>query len=376
MVVGLFMAVFLVGALYALAGVGASVAYQERIQEAVDEAAFGAAVGHATSMNAIATVNTANLVAYSVLAGAALSQDAAATCLRFHMILGAGSVGGYPPPDGFCQELLDRYTGAREAMEPALLEELRRGTDAAEAVARETPRLAATEVEDLLRERLGSALRRGFLVPRPMAVAGHGTDAFCALGNLHTHRLAEIEMGIDIAYRLIGEDRPVVYRDMPYCPAPDGVDAFVPAPRERPVGTEPFQVRVVAIGDSPRLRNLDAGVAVARIFSTQAVDVGRGTLEERGPVASVAVAQAEYFSTWDLVNLLEDAPQHGVEEDSFRTGWRARLRRWRMPTGGSADLADSDPIYDDFLRSTVLGECSGACDDVMTDLLAARDALH
>jgi hypothetical protein len=209
-----------------------------------------------------------------------------------------------------------------------------------------------------------------------MAARPGGTAAFCALANLHTHRMAEIAMGIDIAYRTIGEDNAHIGRDLPYCPEIDGVDAYVPTPAERPVGTETFQVRVVVIGDSARLRSLEQGVDVARIFSTRMVDVGRGGLAERDTVPSAVVAQAEYYSTWNLVNLDADSLVHAVEEDSFRTEWRARLRTWRYPTGGSADPAETDPMYADWLRRTLLPECGGACDDVVDDLWAARDALH
>lgn len=377
MVVGLFMAVFLVGALYALAGIGASVVYQERMQQAADEAAFTAAVDHAVGMNALATVNAANAVSMSVLAGAFLSERAADLCVRFGIILGEGTPREtYPAPDGFCRELRDKYAGARATMQPQLVEELRRGTDAAAAIARETPRLSATDVEALLDERLGASMRRGFLVPRPMAARPSGTAAFCALANLHTHRMAEIAMGLDIAYRTIGEDNARIGRDLPYCPEIDGIDAYVPSPPDRPVGTEPFQVRVVVVGDSERLRVLEQGVNVARIFSTRYVDVGRGGLSDRPSVASVAIAQAEYFSTWDLANLEVDRPRRSVEEDVFRTEWRARLRTWRYPTGGSADPVDNDPLYSDWLRRTVLPECGGACDDVVEDLWASRDALH
>lgn len=377
MVVGLFMAVFLVGALYALAGVGASIAYQERMQQAADEAAFSAAVGHATGMNAIATVNAANAVSLAVLAGASLTEGAADLCTRFGIITGAGDPPEvYPPPDGFCRELLDTYAGARGAMQPQLVEELRRGTDAAEAVARETPRLAAIEVEELLRERLGADLRRGFLVPRPMAAVPSGTAAFCALANLHTHRLAEIAMGTGIARRLIGEDNALVGRDHPYCPTLSGVDAYVPSPPARPVGSEAYQVRVVVVGDSPRLRALERGVAVARIFSTHWIDAGRGSLSAEHSVASVAVSQAEYYSTWPLANAPSDLARHSMEEEAFRTEWRARLRRWRFPTGGSSDPVINEPLYRAWLRTEVLPECGGACDDVADDLWAARDALH
>ena len=377
MVVALLMAVFLVGALYALAGIGASVSYQERMQQAADEAAFGAAVEHARAMNALATVNAANSVSYAVLAGAALTESAADLCVRFGIILGEGTPREtYPAPDGFCRELYDRYSGARATMEPPLVDDLRRGTEAAETIATEAPHLAAAEVERLLEARLGEELAEGFLVPRPMAARPSGTEAFCALANLHTHRLARTAMGLDIAYRIIGEDNARVGRDLPYCPAPEGVHAYVPSPRERPVGTEPYQVRVVAVGESERLRLFARGVRIARIFSTRWVDVSRGRPDERRPVASVAVSQAEYYSTWELANAPADLAAHSVEEETFRTEWRARLRRFRYPTGGATDPVVTDPLYEAWLETAVLPRCGAACAEVTADLRGARDALH
>jgi hypothetical protein len=208
-----------------------------------------------------------------------------------------------------------------------------------------------------------------------MAVVPGGLAPFCALANLHTHRLAEIALGIDMAYRLIGEDRAQVGRDLPYCPEIDGIDAFVPEPNNRPIGTEPFQVRVVVVGDSPRLRFLQQGVNIARIFSTRYVETGRGDPGDPASVASVAIAQAEYYSTWEYANLREDGEEHSVEEDAFRTDWRARLRRWRIRTG-AADTSTSDAAYDEFLEQSVLPECGDACDDVRQDLRRGRDALH
>ncbi|MDP3276817.1 MAG: hypothetical protein Q8Q09_16575 [Deltaproteobacteria bacterium] len=57
MIIGLFFALFLVGALYYLLGIGASILYRERMQDAADSAAFAGAVLKARGMNLIALIN-------------------------------------------------------------------------------------------------------------------------------------------------------------------------------------------------------------------------------------------------------------------------------------------------------------------------------
>lgn len=57
MVIGLFMAVFLVAALYYAIGVGEVLYQRERMQDAADAAAFSAAVMHARGMNVIVLIN-------------------------------------------------------------------------------------------------------------------------------------------------------------------------------------------------------------------------------------------------------------------------------------------------------------------------------
>lgn len=57
MVIGLFFALFLVGALYYLLGIGQAAMYRERLQDAADTAAFAGAVFKARAMNFIALIN-------------------------------------------------------------------------------------------------------------------------------------------------------------------------------------------------------------------------------------------------------------------------------------------------------------------------------
>lgn len=73
MVVGVFMAAFLVGSLWYIIGIGDAVLYRERMQDGADAAAYAAAVYHARGMNMIAMLNIimaailAILVAFKLL---------------------------------------------------------------------------------------------------------------------------------------------------------------------------------------------------------------------------------------------------------------------------------------------------------------------
>ncbi|MFK8002618.1 MAG: TadE/TadG family type IV pilus assembly protein, partial [Polyangiales bacterium] len=57
MVIGLFMAVFLVGMLYYIVGLGDAIAYRERMQDTSDVGSFTAAVVNARGMNLIVMLN-------------------------------------------------------------------------------------------------------------------------------------------------------------------------------------------------------------------------------------------------------------------------------------------------------------------------------
>ncbi len=57
MVMGLFMATFLIGAMWFMKGIGDAVVFKDRMQEAADHVAFTSAVVHARGMNIISVIN-------------------------------------------------------------------------------------------------------------------------------------------------------------------------------------------------------------------------------------------------------------------------------------------------------------------------------
>jgi hypothetical protein len=57
MVIGVFMAMLVTGFLYYIIGIGNTIIYRERMQDAADVVAFGAAVTYAKGMNLVALIN-------------------------------------------------------------------------------------------------------------------------------------------------------------------------------------------------------------------------------------------------------------------------------------------------------------------------------
>ncbi len=369
MVVGAFMAILATGLLYHLAGVGETVLYQERLQDAADTAAFAAAAAHARGMNALAVVNATMAVVMASVSALNLSVLAAQLCVDFQIIRF---------PRNFCPDLVTRYTAIHDDTSPALLAKLRQATAAGESLVEATPTLAAREVERLVTARAGGAVRRALLVPAPMAVARTTTEPLCALANLHVFRLTQVAMGIDLLDRIIPASEPRVGRELPHCEQPAGVGAFTTRPAARPVGSEAFQVRVVVVGDTGKLRGLMRGVRMpARVIARRGTDTrGFARASTPDPLATLVVAQAEYYSSFANANLTEDTQTNSVEEDAFHMDWRARLRRFRVRTGESAAHTDEGEDYRRWVRDTLLPACGTPCAETGVALELASDALH
>jgi hypothetical protein len=66
MVIGVFMAMLVVGFLYYIVGIGNTIIFRERLQDAADAVAFSGAVVHARGMNIIAMINIVLLVLMTV----------------------------------------------------------------------------------------------------------------------------------------------------------------------------------------------------------------------------------------------------------------------------------------------------------------------
>jgi len=75
MVMGIFMAMMVVGMIYYVWGIGGTIIYRERMQDAADSGAFGAAVYAAAGMNLIAFMNVVMAICAVIGAACRLLQD-------------------------------------------------------------------------------------------------------------------------------------------------------------------------------------------------------------------------------------------------------------------------------------------------------------
>ena len=75
MLIGLLMAVFLVGILYHVVGIGDAVLHRERMQDAADAAAFSGAVLHARGMNLVVLINIIMAALLAILVALKLLQS-------------------------------------------------------------------------------------------------------------------------------------------------------------------------------------------------------------------------------------------------------------------------------------------------------------
>ncbi len=179
MIIGLFFALFLVGTLYYLIGIGEAIIYRERMQDAADTAAFAGAVLKARGMNLIALINIimAGLLAILILVYTLYLMAAALG----RVILPAACAAGFfcppcaaiacpliAPANAAANGLLSLYNSIREPIRTLL----RLGSTAAEAVSIATPAVS-----------IGASLLRVQSAYQPPALAG------ISLGNPPVARL-------------------------------------------------------------------------------------------------------------------------------------------------------------------------------------------
>src|SRR3954464_9936107 len=82
-----FMAVFLVGCLWYLVGIGDAAIYREKMQDGSDAVAFASAVYHARGMNIIAVLNLVMAAALAVLIAFKIAEIIAVTVAAIAAVL-------------------------------------------------------------------------------------------------------------------------------------------------------------------------------------------------------------------------------------------------------------------------------------------------
>jgi|GEM_PF-709854 hypothetical protein len=366
MVMGIFMAAMLVGMIYYVWGIGGAVVHRERLQDAADTAAFGAAVVEARGMNLIALLNvimlalaiigTAMLIAKEIVLATAILATAdciaklsccwATGCCIEPCIDAGRHWSDYSDIRGDARDWNDRIESAISGLNSAA-NGIRRGAPVAAqglVLAYGTSIYRPTTSFGLADIMPGSTTLTVENDPTEWACGDEsfvpgfgGTWSFTDTPSIFGFGVAAGALAFSAAatrtdgHYAIGAVTGLaigwlVHRDE-YC---DGdPDSFMRVPVDAWLGEEPFQVRAGMYGDPPFGWTVQ-GVAVANWGRTE------GTTSILGAIPpelanSISLAQAEYY--W------ESDDGDVKQEWMFSPRWRARLRRVSLrgvggPLGG------------------------------------------
>jgi hypothetical protein len=164
LVMGLFMAVFLAGALYYMVGVGEAITQRERMQDAADAAAFSGATLHARGMNLIVLINLVMAALLAILVTLKLLQTLILAAIVAIGIAGAflpGLAAAIPPLRALNQTVTTVHDRLRPPIDRSLelLHTLARGVRIA------VPAVAQVRTVSLVTEHYAPPAQIGVLVP-------------------------------------------------------------------------------------------------------------------------------------------------------------------------------------------------------------------
>ncbi len=341
MVMGIFMAVLLVGMLYYLMGIGETIVYRERMQDAADSGAFAAAVMHARGMNILALINevigailgvlVALKITYTLLyMGAAVATGICAACA-----VGAGCWA--------CPIAATLATGGEyvrehtDEVEPRIISVVNIAHSIADAVAIGYPLAAEAKVIQLGARTYHEPTSFGFMLPvaRQLPVEDDDSSFPCYEAGRQAALLFPVPMvGYPLSAVLPG------WRGLIgslastfsgyFCGGGNGKAKRVVTGAK--LGDDHFEVRAVMIGD-PKLDWSCKGVAIAT-WGAEDGSGGGGGYAILEKAAKVSFAQAEFYY---------DDGDYGSDVDRrewlWHMNWRARLRRFSLGSGGSAMMS-------------------------------------
>ncbi len=316
LVLGLFIAALLIGFLYYVVGIGGAIHHTERMQDSADSGAYSVAVMHARAMNLIALFNMVQLSVVALVSAliaviaASLATIGWICSSRWRLILY-----GWTIP--FLVIVMVRAASAYDSAAPSVDTILRSSDRAQRVLIEDLPEIASFRANRIVTDHYAPPARSGFSYPL--------TDMAVEEGNIFDLCIRAFPYAYGSAHRAF-DDIPlpnIRNRARAYAAA------FIPpacllqgvAPKRVPsdahLGGEDFQLRFFTVGDPlPKLG--ESGVKTA----TWRYDDGGGRdAELRDVLSRIKLAQAEYYF---------DGPEPHSEM-LWHMGWRARMRRFRVP---------------------------------------------
>ncbi len=120
MIIGLGMAIFCIGILYYLAGVGDAVVYRERVQDVSDTGTFAASAVSARGMNIVAILNIISAICIAILLALRVVQAIAIAGIAIASIVSALCFGCAAPAIPPLQAIQQATNSAYNALEPVM----------------------------------------------------------------------------------------------------------------------------------------------------------------------------------------------------------------------------------------------------------------
>ncbi len=356
MVMGVFMAVLLVGMIYYVSGIGETVLYRERMQDAADAGAFGAAVMHARGMNIIALLNMVMAAVLAVLVALKIIE----ALLTAATLIAAGICAGCGPYCGYCcdvclgplpaLELGREYVSSTiDAVEPTIQNIVSISHSVAVGVREGMPIAAQAKVVEYGVYTYNEPTRAGFMYPliESLPVEDDDSDLLCRKAGEQAAVIAlpplarwPVRMFVSPATGWLAGTF-----SSHFCG--EGRDKAQRVIEDAELGDENFQLRAFMIGEPPFSR-AEEGVRVAA-WGQEDRSAVIDTLRELG---RVSFAQAEFYYADG------DADRR---EWMWHMQWRARLRRFRAPE----DLGGIGSICGGGSGCGALGGLSGVSDVVV-----------
>jgi hypothetical protein len=353
MVMGIFMAMMVVGMIYYVWGIGGTIIHRERMQDAADAAAFGASVFQARGMNIIAMLNvlmavvavigTACRLLYTFIEATAIADDAAcAACLA--------SVVCIPAAAEFCEPAVEHDIEWAESSwlndVADVCDTIARGIHYAQVGVRTGAMVAAEGyVLTMLPNRYRPTVTEGVFVPGSLSISIQSEDdastwachhplmyvrgpalALVAVGELVLFEpisvgwiAGEIAVGIQEFATTDGSEY--------YCNENGGSGlTFQRVPEDSWLGDQHFQ-NYSAVYGTPPFGWVQQGVAVANWGRTNntAPNVLGLDVSVVGELHRLSFADSEYY--------YEDSDETSHQEWLWHTRWRARMRRFHAGGG-------------------------------------------
>ncbi|HEY8428456.1 MAG TPA: hypothetical protein VIL20_08790 [Sandaracinaceae bacterium] len=342
MVMGVFIAMLLVGMIYYVWGIGDAIVFRERMQDASDTAAFSAAVIHARGMNMLALINM--VMAALAFVSATLATIAA---MIGYAAAAAGLVcAGCGPWCGFCCSACpyavrhgieyvraDRYANNVERITKTIARGLH---GYAVGIRYGVPLAAQAKVVSYGTSVYAPVTQLGVMAPLRLQLPAQDdeTNWPCNEKVLPWVRIAapagvlifgstSIYMGIGV---IAGEaDAGRITRNM-WCR--DGFFQRI-TDDAQDMGNDEYQVQAYMIGDQ-HLEWTQKGVAAA----TWGQDSSEGQFYTNlAKMGRISFAQAEFYYHNDG-GFLGLGGDDDWQEWLWHMNWRARLRRWRLSATG------------------------------------------